>query len=37
MTKETALRIASCFGLEVANEINNGLAPELALYEWDLL
>ena len=39
MTKETALYIASHFGLEaeVANEINNGLAPELALYEWDLL
>ena len=38
MTKEEALRIATCYGLEakVAREINSGLTPEQALYEWDL-
>lgn len=38
MTKEQALKIASRFGLEaeVAREINSGLTPEQALYEWDL-
>lgn len=38
MTKEQALKIASHFGLEagVAREINSGLTPEQALYEWDL-
>lgn len=38
MTKEQALKIASRFSLEaeVAREINLGLTPEQALYEWDL-
>lgn len=38
MTKEQALHIASRYGLEaeVAYEINSGLTPEQALYEWDL-
>ena len=38
MTKEQALRVATCYGLkaEVAREINSGLTPEQALYEWDL-
>ena len=38
MTKEEALRIAARCGLEaeVAREINSGLTPEQALYEWDL-
>lgn len=38
MTKEQALKIAACYGLEteVAREINSGLTPEQALYEWDL-
>lgn len=38
MTKEQALRVAACYGLEaeVAREINSGLTPERALYEWDL-
>lgn len=38
MTKEQALKIASRFGLEteIAGEINSGLTPEQALYEWDL-
>ena len=39
MTKEQALKVAACYGLEaeVAREINSGLTPEQALYEWDLL
>ena len=38
MTKEQALKVAACYGLEaeVAREINSGLTPEQALYEWDL-
>lgn len=38
MTKEQALKIAAGYGLEaeVAREINSGLTPEQALYEWDL-
>ena len=38
MTKEDALKVAACYGLEaeVASEINSGLTPEQALYEWDL-
>ena len=38
MTKEQALKIAAYYGLEteVAREINSGLTPEQALYEWDL-
>ena len=38
MTKEQALRVAAYYGLEaeVAREINSGLTPEQALYEWDL-
>lgn len=38
MTKEQALKVAACYGLEaeVAMEINSGLTPEQALYEWDL-
>ena len=39
MTKEQALKIAAGYGLEaeVAREINSGLTPEQALYEWDIL
>ena len=38
MTKEQALKIAACYGLEAeaVSEINSGLTPEQALYEWDL-
>ena len=38
MTKEQALKVAACYGLEaeVAMGINSGLTPEQALYEWDL-
>lgn len=38
MTKEQALKVAASYGLEaeVASEINSGLTPEQALYEWDL-
>lgn len=38
MTKEQALKIATCYGLEeeIAREINSGLTPEQDLYEWDL-
>ena len=38
MTKEQALKIAACYGLEaeVASEINSGLTPEQTLYQWDL-
>ena len=38
MTKEQALKVAACYGLEaeVVREINSGLIPEQALYEWDL-
>ena len=38
MTKEQALRVAAYYGLEaeVVREINSGLTPEQALYEWDL-
>lgn len=38
MTKEEALKIAARYGLEieVAREINSGLTPKQALYEWDL-
>ena len=37
MTKEQALKVAACYGLEaqVAREINSGLTAEQALYEWD--
>ena len=39
MTKEQALKVAACYGLEaeVAREINSRLTPEQALYEWDIL
>ena len=39
MTKEQALKVAACYGLkdEVAREINSGLTPEQALYEWDII
>ena len=39
MTKEQALKVAACYGLEaeVAREINSGLTPEQALYECDIL
>ena len=38
MTKEQALKVAASYGLEaeVTSEINSGLTPEQALYEWDL-
>lgn len=38
MTKEEALRVAACYHLEdeISREINSGLTPEQALYEWDL-
>ena len=38
MTREQALKVAACYGLEaeVAREINSGLTPEQALCEWDL-
>ena len=39
MTKEQALKVATCYGLEaeVQRELDNGVTPLDALREWDII